>query len=230
MTKWSEAIEDYLKHIYMLGEGAEVGAPDSETAQDRVGGQALARRIGISHASVTAMLKRLHDLGLVDYEAYQGVSLTVQGRAIALEVIRHHRLVEAYLADVLGMSWDEVHDEAEVLEHHISERVEQLMADKLGNPRFDPHGHPIPTLEGDLPERDGTRSLAHLTPGERAVVRSVRNEHREMLQYLTEIGVEPERELTVQAQAPLGGPLTIINDNGATHALGRDIAECIDVS
>lgn len=220
MPKWSKSIEDYLKHIYL----------QSEQGTQKVGGQQLAKRMSVSHASVTAMLKRLSDFGLVVYEPYQGVALTPQGEQIALEVVRHHRLIESYLTEVLGMSWDEVHDEAEILEHHISERVEELMAAKLGNPRFDPHGHPIPALDGALPRHESIRPLAQLAAGERATVRTVRNEHREMLQFLSGIGIVPDRLLTVQSHGPLGDTLTIVNESGVAHAIGREVAECIDVS
>lgn len=222
MAQFTEAIEDYLKAIYMLAE-------QHGDADGLVGGQRLAHRLGVSHASVTNMLKRLAELGLVRHEARKGVALTDGGRRIALEVVRHHRLIEAYLAEVLGMSWDEVHDEAEILEHHISERVEALMAERLGHPTFDPHGHPIPRTDLTLPEHEDVRSLDQLAVGECAVVKTVRNEQRELLRFLHTIGVVPDRALTVQARGPLGDTLTILNEDGAVHAIGREIAERIDV-
>jgi DtxR family Mn-dependent transcriptional regulator len=225
-SQWSESVEDYLKHIWFLLHDQPVVDPER-----RVGGQLLAGRLGVSQASVTSMLKKLNEQKLVDYEPYQGVLLTPAGERIALEVVRHHRLIEAYLAEVLGMPWDEVHEEAEILEHHISERVEQLMAERLGNPKFDPHGHPIPTLKGTMPKRSGSmRSLHTLQPGEQATVRTVRNERSELLRYLTEIGVMPDRIVQVTARTPLGDTVTIVNQDGATHAIGREVAECIDVS
>ena len=133
----TEAVEDYAKAIYGLQRYEE--GPVTTTA--------LAERLGVAPSSVTAMLKRLDELGLVRYEPYHGVTLTAAGEKVALEVIRHHRLIEAFLADALGMPWDRVHDEAEVLEHYISEDLERLIADKLGNPPLDPHGDPIPTPE-----------------------------------------------------------------------------------
>jgi len=217
--RWSQAIEDYLKRIWLL-------APEGGAVQ----GHELARGLDVSHASVTGMLKRLGELGLVSYERYRGVTLTREGRDIAVEVVRHHRLIEAYLAEILGMPWEHVHEEAEILEHHISPRMELLMAAQLGHPEFDPHGHPIPAQDGSLPERaGGLRALASLTDGESAVVRAVRNEHRELLSYLTEIGVRPGSLVTVAARAPLNGPLTIMNNTGERHAIALETASSIDV-
>jgi DtxR family transcriptional regulator, Mn-dependent transcriptional regulator len=217
--QWSQAIEDYLKRIWLI-------APDGPPVQ----GNELARTLGVSHASVTGMLQRLGDLGLVEYVRYQGATLTEQGRRIAIEVVRHHRLIEAYLAEVLGMPWEHVHDEAEILEHHISPRMEQLMAAQLGHPKFDPHGHPIPAEDGSLPERaHGLRALDSLEDGERATVRAVRNEHRELLSYLTQIGVRPGSVVSVARRAPLGGPLTIQNESGERHAIALETATSIDV-
>ncbi len=138
----SPAMEDYLKAIFSLGrDGGAVST------------QSLADRMSVSPASVTKMLKRLSDCRLVEYERYQGVTLTEPGRRVAAEILRHHRLLELYLTQALGFSWDEVHDEAERLEHFISEKLEARIAEVLGNPVFDPHGAPIPTLDGDFPPR-----------------------------------------------------------------------------
>src|SRR6266540_3190295 len=133
----SEAVEDYVKSIYALERHGERPITTS----------ALAERLGVAPSSVTAMLKRLDELGLVRYEPYHGVTLTPTGDQVALKVIRHHRLIEAFLADSLGMPWDRVHDEAEVLEHYISEDLERRIAEKLGDPERDPHGDPIPSAE-----------------------------------------------------------------------------------
>lgn len=219
MAKWSEAIEDYLKHIYLL-------SPENK----QVGGQALAARMNISQASVTAMLKRLSAAGLVDYEPYRGVRLLPAGEKIALEIVRHHRLIESYLSEVLGMGWDEVHAEAEILEHHLSDRLEALMAEKLGHPDFDPHGHPIPRSNGDLPQHEGICVLAEVGEGDTCTVRAVRNDDDEVLRYLQKIGIVPNRTITVREQAPLGGPLTVVNDAGTHHAIHRPLAELIDVA
>ena len=142
----SDAVEDYAKAIY----GLQRQAPGPVTTS------ALAERLGVAPSSVTAMLKRLDDLGLVRYQPYHGVSLTPAGERAALEVIRHHRLIEAFLAEALQMPWDRVHDEAEVLEHYISEHLEELIAQALGNPSHDPHGDPIPDRELSLAEEGGS--------------------------------------------------------------------------
>lgn len=139
----TEAIEDYVKAIYALSRDRSGPVLNGEVAE----------RLGVAPGTATAMLKRLADLGLVDYLPYKGVTLTSAGEKVALEVIRHHRLIEAYLSEALGMPADRVHAEAEVLEHHISEELEQLMAAKLGEPSHDPHGTPIPGPDLLPPER-----------------------------------------------------------------------------
>lgn len=219
--KWSQAVEDYLKHIYMLAE-SNGGQP--------VNGIELARRMEISQASVTGMLKRLGELGLVDHVPYKGVALRDAGRNIALEVIRHHRLIESYLAEVMGMPWDQVHEEAEVLEHHISERLEALMAERLGHPQFDPHGHPIPGMDGKLPIRDGVQSLGAMEAGSSAVVQCVHDDRPEVLRYLDQLGLTPNRRVTLAERAPFDGPVTIVNEAGDKHALDLRIAEKVDVA
>ena len=140
-------------------------------ADGPVGTSALAERLGVSPGTVTAMLKRMADLGLVEHEPYHGVALTDAGERVALEVIRHHRLIEAYLAEALGMPWDRVHDEAEVLEHYISEDLEERIAAALGDPSHDPHGDPIPDRELSLATDAGGLALAELEPGERGDLR-----------------------------------------------------------
>jgi DtxR family Mn-dependent transcriptional regulator len=134
VSKTSKAIEDYAKAIYALSRGRRGPVPNGE----------LAERLGVTPATATSMLKRLDALGLVDYLPYRGATLTASGERLALEVIRHHRLIEAYLSDALGMPSDRVHEEAEILEHYISEELEELIAAKLGEPSHDPHGTPIP--------------------------------------------------------------------------------------
>ncbi|MGD9737672.1 MAG: metal-dependent transcriptional regulator [Solirubrobacterales bacterium] len=133
-TPSTEAIEDYAKAIYAISRDRDGPVLNGE----------LAERLGVTPATATSMLQRLAELGLVDYVPYKGVTLTAAGRKLALEVIRHHRLIEAYLAEALGMPEDRVHEEAEVLEHYISEELEALIAAKLGEPSHDPHGNPIP--------------------------------------------------------------------------------------
>jgi DtxR family Mn-dependent transcriptional regulator len=169
------------------------------------------------------MLKRLDELGLVRYEPYHGVTLTAAGEKVALEVIRHHRLIEAFLADALGMSWDRVHDEAEVLEHYISEDLERLIADKLGNPPLDPHGDPIPTPELAIAV-DHTTALDQLQAGALATFARVSDSDPRMLRYLDERGIRPGVALRVTDVQPFGGPVFVEVD-GKEHALGGELAE-----
>jgi DtxR family Mn-dependent transcriptional regulator len=147
MSKSTEAIEDYAKAIYALSREREGPVLNGE----------VATRLGVTPATATSMLKRLGELGLVDYLPYRGVTLTMAGERVALETIRHHRLIEAYLSQALGMPDDQVHAEAEVLEHHISEELERLIAAKLGEPSHDPHGTPIPGPDLELPLEGGAR-------------------------------------------------------------------------
>jgi DtxR family Mn-dependent transcriptional regulator len=214
----TEAIEDYTKAIYALSSRSEGPVSTGD----------LARRTGVTPATATAMLKRLDVLELVDYEPYRGVSLTPSGERVALEVIRHHRLLEAYLADVLGMPWDRVHEEAEVLEHYISEDLEALIAAKLGDPSHDPHGDPIPGADLAPPGEEGTRPLAEVEPGEEAVVSRVSDSEPEMLRYLAELGVTPGVALRVTGRQPFDGPL-LVEVGGAEYALGNELVRRIRV-
>jgi DtxR family transcriptional regulator, Mn-dependent transcriptional regulator len=209
----TEAVEDYAKAIYAL-QSQEEGA---------VGTSALAERLGVAPSSVTAMLKRLDELRLVRYEPYHGVTLTPAGERVALEVIRHHRLIEAFLADALQMPWDRVHDEAEVLEHYISEELERRIAEKLGNPSLDPHGDPIPTPDLAL-AADLTTALERLAAGDTATFARVSDSDPEMLRYLAERGIRPGAELRVIEVQPFGGPVTVEVD-GREHALGGRLAQ-----
>jgi DtxR family Mn-dependent transcriptional regulator len=219
MTKFSQAIEDYLKQVYLLEErGVEPT------------GKALAERLDVSPASVTGMLKRLAELQLVEYEPYQPIRLTLTGRAIALEVVRHHRLLEAYLAEVLGMEWHEVHAEAEVLEHHISERMEALIAERLGHPDFDPHGHPIPSLDGTLPAAREDVSLVEAEPDTDVDVAVVRDDREAVLVYLGERGIVPGARLHVVERSEVAGTVTVsVAGTGDHHVLGSELAAAIDV-
>ncbi len=216
----SPAIEDYLKAIYTLGR-----------TQPQVTTSLLADHLGFKPASVTGMLKTIADLHLVRYTPYRGVELTPAGERIALEVVRHHRLLELYLVEALGFGWDEVHEEAERLEHHISERLEAAIAARLGEPVFDPHGDPIPSLEGALPADTAAR-LSDMGVGQRGQIARVRDQHPDRLRYLADLGLVPGAELEVVASAPFDGPITVrIGD--ATHALDRRMAreilvECAD--
>jgi len=209
----SEAVEDYAKAIHALHARGESPVTTS----------ALAERLGVSPGSVTAMLKRMGEMGLVEHEPYHGANLTPAGERVALEVIRHHRLLEAYLADALGMPWDRVHDEAEVLEHYISEELEERMAAALGDPAVDPHGDPIPDRELALATGEGV-PLAQLDPGVAGTFTRVSDSDPEMLRYLAERGIRPGASLAVRERQPFGGPLTV-EVGGRAHAIGGELAE-----
>ena len=208
----SAAVEDYAKAIYALGRRAD----------GPVGTSALAERLGVSPASVTAMLKRMAEMRLVAHEPYHGVTLTAMGERVALEVIRHHRLIESYLAEALGMPWDRVHDEAEVLEHYISEEVEERIAVALGDPNRDPHGDPIPDRGLKVPTEGGS-PLAELDPGGEGVFIRVSDGDPEMLRYLDERGIRPGMGVRVTERQPFGGPL-LVDFAGSEHAIGDELA------
>lgn len=193
-----QAIEDYLKTIYTLSE------EESPVSTSRI---AEARQV--KPASVTSMIQRLAKLNLVDYEKHYGVTLSEAGRQIALEVIRHHRLIELYLMEALGFRWDEVHEQADILEHVISEKLEERIAAALDHPTHDPHGDPIPAKDGTIVQRD-VRPLATLAPGAKArVARVVDDANTEMLRYLEELGLLPGAVVRIQEAAPFDGPLTL---------------------
>jgi DtxR family Mn-dependent transcriptional regulator len=213
----SNAVQDYAKAIWSIAQRSD--APVSTSA--------LADRLHVSPASASAMVKRLESLGLASREPYHGVRLTRAGERVALEVLRHHRLLELYLAEALGMPWDRVHEEAEKLEHAISPELSELIAAKLGNPTHDPHGDPIPTRDGEIDESP-TRALADLRPGERGVFSRVSDSNPDMLRYLSERGIAPGDELELAGREPFGGPLTVWA-NGREHALGDQLARAMRV-
>jgi DtxR family Mn-dependent transcriptional regulator len=213
----SPAIEDYSKAIYALQSRSD--EPVSTTA--------LAERLGITPGSVSAMLKKLDDLGLTTHVPYRGVRLTDDGQRLALEVIRHHRLLESFLADTLGMSWDRVHAEAEILEHVLSEDLEELIAAKLGHPTVDPHGDPIPTAALELDERS-TRSMESLEDGEEGVFVRVSDSDPEMLRYLADCGISPGDRFVVRERQPFGGPL-FVRFGEHEHAIGGQLAGAMRV-
>ena len=213
----TEAIEDYVKAIYSLQHGGE----------EPVSTSALAERLGVTAGSASGMMKKLDGLGLVDHVPYRGVVLTPLGRRLALEVLRHHRLLELYLSEAFGMPWDQVHAEAEVLEHVLSEELEDLIAAKLGDPRVDPHGDPIPSRDGSIDEPE-TRSLADLAVGDRALFLRVSDSNPDMLRYLAEREIRPGQELEVTGKQPFGGPL-FVRIAGGEHALGGALARAMRV-
>lgn len=213
-----QAIEDYLKTIYTL---AETESPVSTSR--------IAEVRQVKPASVTSMLQRLDRLNMVNYEKHYGVSLTPYGEKIALEVIRHHRLLELYLAEALGFGWDEVHEQADLLEHVISEKLEERIAAALGHPEFDPHGDPIPARDGTITDRK-TRPLTAVSPGESAVIaRILDDDDSERLRYLGELGLRPGIEFSVTAVAPFAGPITL-NISGEPCIVGHMIAQSVLVS
>jgi DtxR family Mn-dependent transcriptional regulator len=216
-TDVSQAVQDYAKAIWSL----------AQRSDDPVSTSAIAERLEVSPASASAMVKRLESLGLVRREPYHGVQLTAAGERVALEVVRHHRLLELYLAEALGMSWDRVHQEAEVLEHAISPELSQLIAEKLGHPTHDPHGDPIPTADGEIDEPP-SRSLADLAPGERGVFTRVSDANPDMLRYLSERGIDRGAELEVVEREPFGGPI-FVRATGREHALGDQLARAMRV-
>ncbi|MBA2423776.1 MAG: metal-dependent transcriptional regulator [Actinobacteria bacterium] len=208
------AVQDYLKGIYAL-----------EFAGERVTTSALAGRMGVRAPSATAMTKRLADLGLVERAPYRGVALTEEGRLGALEVLRHHRLLERYLVDRLGLSLDQVHAEAELLEHALSEELEAKIDAELGFPTHDPHGDPIPDRELRVAAgRD--RTLVDLEPGERASVSRVPDGDPELLRYLAELGLVPGAGVELVSHAPFAGPVTVRTERG-DHAISRELADRI---
>ena len=213
----TKAVQDYLKIIFKLATNGKA-----------VSTNAIAERLEISQASVTGMIKKLSDLKLVTHKPYYGVELTQTGRKIALEIIRHHRLLELYLAEALGYSWDRVHDEAEKLEHVISEEFEDKVAKILGNPTTDPHGAPIPSKDGEIEERV-LLPLTSAEAGQRVLVKQVSDSDPEMLRYLGKIGIFPEVKLHILEKAPFGGPLLVQVGEGKHH-LGGTVTDNIMIT
>jgi DtxR family Mn-dependent transcriptional regulator len=208
----NEGAENYAKALYELQAREASG----------VGTTAVAQRLGVTPASASGMLRRLADEGIVEYAPYRGARLTSEGERIALEVIRHHRLIELFLAEVLGMPWDRVHAEAEVLEHHISEELEELIAAKLGEPALDPHGDPIPDRDLEIGADDSV-PLTDLDPGEEGIFTRVSDSDASMLRYLAERAIQPGATLLLTAREPFGGPL-MVEIAGRIHPLGPELA------
>jgi DtxR family Mn-dependent transcriptional regulator len=213
----SDVMEDYLKAIYEL----------QEESGERVRTKDIAEYLDVTPPTVTSMVEKLADRGLVDREKYKGVKLTEEGRTVALEVLRHHRLLESYLEAHLDYDWSEVHDEADVLEHHISEEFERRLAEALGDPEVDPHGDPIPGADLAPLEAADTRPLSDLAAGDHARVDRVRDRDEEELSYLAEAGIEPGVDLEVVDVAPFG-MVTVLVD-GDEQSLPESVARSIRV-
>jgi DtxR family transcriptional regulator, Mn-dependent transcriptional regulator len=205
-------VEDYLKAIYELertGEAAETNA--------------IARLLNIAPASVSGMMRRLADQGLITHERYHGANLTTSGRRAALRTLRRHRVIEAYLTSALGYSWDRVHDEAERLEHAASDELIDRMAAAIGEPATDPHGAPIPTREGTMQERTLV-TLSSLAAGDSARIAAVSDRNAERLRYLAELGIVPGVDVTVIAREPFEGPIALRIADGERRTIGPALA------
>lgn len=211
------AMEDYCKAVYVLETRRNEAVPTN----------ALAERLSLTSGSVSGMLKKLDESGLITHVPYRGVRLTERGRRVALEVIRHHRLLELFLTETLQMPWDRVHDEAEVLEHFLSDELEELIAAKLGHPTLDPHGDPIPSADLELTEHV-THSLDALQPGERGAFVRISDSDPEMLRYLAEQGIRPGGRVRVLERQPFGGPL-LVEVDGQRHTLGGELVRAMRI-
>lgn len=207
----TEAVENYAKAIYAL---QQRGAPVTVNA--------LADRLGVTAASVSAMVRRLDERGLVSHRPYKGVELTDAGEQVALQVLRHHRLLELYLAEALGVPWDRVHDEAEVLEHVLSEELEEVISAKLGHPTIDPHGDPIPSRDGKI-EESPTLSFARLDAGTHGTFVRVSDSDPAMLRYLSQRGISPGDRFEVIERQPFDGPV-FARFGDDVHVLGGALA------
>jgi DtxR family Mn-dependent transcriptional regulator len=207
-------VEDYLKVIFEL-----------ESAAGVAGTNEIAAELGFAPASVSGMVRRLAEQGLITHERYRGVKLTKSGRRAALRTIRRHRVIEAYLTRALGMPWDRVHDEAERLEHAASDELVDRMAAAIGEPTTDPHGAPIPTREGTL-EEPPLRTLAEIRVGERVSVQRVGDRDPGQLRYLAELGITPGRQVEVVSRAPFDGPIELRVGRG-TRSIGPALARQI---
>jgi len=217
----SPAIENFLKSVYELGLGSE---------ESWVSNAELARRLNHSAAAITNMAKKLSsaDKSLVEYKPYAGTRLSPGGRLVALEVLRHHRLIELYLCEALGVPWDQVHEEAEKLEHHISEDLEARMAAVLGDPKFDPHGSPIPTMDGQVFPR-ASRGLDEVEPGSTVEIVEVSDRDPELLRYLGDHGLYPNTTLQVVSREPFSNALVVKVDQNEIR-LGENATRYIRVA
>lgn len=199
----SDVMEDYLKTIYSLQR--DLGAP--------VRTSTIADHLDVTSPTVSSMLSSLEERGMVVREKYAGVELTDEGERVALEILRHHRLIESFLTEYLDYEWSEVHDEADVLEHHISEAFERRVAEALDDPTVDPHGDPIPDAELSKPDALDTAPLSEFAPGATVVIARVRDRDRDELEYLAEVGIIPGTTVTITDVAPIG-MYTLVHDEG----------------
>ena len=210
----TRSVEDYLKAIYRLSLS---GQPASTSA--------IAHALELAPPSVSGMIRRLSEQGLLQHEPYRGVELTAEGRRAALRMVRRHRIIEAYLVGMLGYTWDTVHEEAERLEHAVSESLIERMAGALGNPRFDPHGDPIPGPDGEIAELLYT-PLNEIPLGETAEIRRVDTSHAERLRYLADRGLTPGTRVKVVGRDPFNGPIALERD-GKREIIGSELASLI---
>ena len=213
----SAVMEDYIKSIYAI---------ERDTGE-RVSTSALADYLDVTAPTVSSMIKKLEERGLVDREEYKGVTLTDEGEVVALEILRHHRLLEAFLTEQLDYSWVDVHDEADRLEHHVSEKLSGRIAEALGNPPVDPHGDPIPDADLSLPEAGETVRLVDADEGDRVIVQRIRHQGDAELRYLSDAGVRPGAELVVVDVAPFG--MVTVETPAADQSLPAEIARLIEI-
>ncbi len=210
----SQSVEDYLKVIYIL-----------QTEGDGATTTNIADALSVSSASVTNMLKRLASLKLITHKSYQGATLTEAGTKIALEVLRHHRLLELYLKEMMGYSWDEVHDEAEKLEHHISEQFEDKIAELLNHPTHDPHGDPIPSKDGVVPEM-ASLAITDAEENKPYIIGRVKDQDPELLRFLEKTGIIPGVKLTILEKTAFDGPIKVLLED-KEQILGHNVASSV---
>lgn len=212
----SESIEDYLKSIYEI-----------ESKGKKVSTSQLSEKLEVAPASVTSMVKKLSEKKLVTHKKYQGVKLTKAGLKIALEMVRHHRLIELYLNEALGVPWDQVHEEAEKWEHVLSEDIEDRIDQYLGHPKSDPHGSPIPERDGTMITKDSIK-LIDVSPVKTVLIAEVSDHDPELLRYFGNMGLYPESEVKVISIEPFQGPVTLVV-KGEEFSIGREAAKYIKV-
>ena len=214
----SAVMEDYIKAIYSI----------QEEADERVGTSELADYLGVTSPTVSSMLNTLEERGLVDREEYRGVTLTEEGEVVALEILRHHRLLEAFLTEQLDYDWADVHEEADRLEHHVSEQLTERIAETLDNPGVDPHGDPIPDADLELPDAGETGRLSMAEEGETVEVRRIRHQGDEELRYLAGAGIEPGVDIEVVERAPVG--LVTVRTPAGEQGLPEELAALIETA